>query len=270
MPATNESPPASTWWRRWQPLANHLVDLVYPHRCFGCSGWFEPPAANAGPAHLERWLCPGCIDTLPLIQSATCQVCGEPYDGDLEHAFRCWNCHGRPFAFEFAHSAYQAEGIVREVVHRFKYQGHYELRGLLTSLLAHTLESPRLAPEPLHQWLLVPVPLHRWRQMTRTYNQAWELCRELSHRTGIPAVNPLRRNRRTPPQAGLDRNRRLANLQGAFSLRSAPAPRALLRGRSILLVDDVLTTGSTCHECARILRDEGGAEKVVVITVARG
>jgi len=265
-------PPINHWWLRWSRLAGQALNIVYPPRCFGCGGLFESAGKDGSGPSLRRWLCGGCIEDLPLIQSAACQVCGEPFDGDLEHAFRCWNCEGRPFAFEFAHSAYQADGLVRDLVHNFKYQGRYQLRGLMANLLEQALATPRLAEQTLQDWLLVPVPLHRWRQMARSYNQAWELCLELTQQTGIPAANPLRRTRRTPPQAGLDRNRRIANLQGAFTLHpSALDPRTpTLQGRSVLLVDDVLTTGSTCHECARVLREEGGVEKVVVITVARG
>lgn len=265
-------PPLSPWQQRWRHLVGGICDLVYPPRCFGCGGLFESITSSEAAPNLRRWLCGGCIEELPFIHSACCQVCGEPYDGDLEHAFRCWNCGGRPFAFDYAHSAHLANGLVRDFVHRFKYQGHYQLRGLMACLLERALATPRLLDEPLHDWLLVPVPLHQSRQMARTYNQSWELCIELARRTGIPAANPLRRTRRTPPQAGLDRSRRMANLQGAFALHpSATSPRAQsLAGRSILLVDDVLTTGSTCHECAQVLREEGKVEKVVVITVARG
>lgn len=260
--------PPSPWRQRWAQLVGRLFEVVYPHRCFGCGGLFDG-AAEAG---LRRWLCGGCIEDLPRIHSAACQVCGEPYDGDLEHAFRCWNCEGRPFAFEYAHSAYLADGLVRDLVHRFKYQGQYQLRGLMANLLEQALTTPRLLEEPLQEWVMVPVPLHRTRQVDRSYNQAWELCLELAKRTGIPTANSLRRIRRTPPQAGLDRSRRMANLQGAFDLhpKAVPSGTRSLRGRSVLLVDDVLTTGSTCHECARVLREEGEVEKVVVITVARG
>jgi len=241
------------------------LNLVFPRRCFGC----ETPMPGVDPPlpGLETWLCRACQDTLPIIEPPLCSLCGEPFSGDLRHDFCCWNCDGRAFEFEFAVSGFMAEGLVREFIHGFKYERHYELRGLLAVMASRALRNPRfdglLNPE---DWVLVPVPLHPWRQMMRGYNQSWEVCLELSRLTGIPAQPALRRLRRTLSQAGLDRARRLKNLRGAFAM----APEHDVGGRKVLLVDDVLTTGSTCHECARTLRRDGGAEKVVVITVARG
>ncbi len=251
--------------------ARPVLDGLYPRVCFGCHLPLNGPEPTNRLA-LDIWLCHACQDKLPVIEPPICGVCGEPFSGALPHAFRCWNCEGRKLAFDFATSACRAEGLVREQIHAFKYQGRHELRGLLAALLRRALDDPRLAGQDLSSWLLVPVPLHPWREMMREYNQSWELCLELSRAAGIPAANVLRRVRRTASQAGLDRARRLRNLRGAFALRRpVPWRRAPdLAGRSILLVDDVLTTGSTCHECARVLRREGGVEKVVVITAARG
>jgi ComF family protein len=122
----------------------------------------------------------------------------------------------------------------------------------------------------------VPVPLHPEREADREFNQSWELCVRLGQFTGIPAAQVLERILPTVKQANLNRRQRQENLRGAFRLRPPrwwhwylPRPPDL-HGRKILLVDDVLTTGSTTSECARVLKKDGGAEKVVVITVARG
>ena len=271
----NLSPPGPPRSRPWfQRGTDQVLDLLYPRLCFGCDVPLATPASPvaSSSATLDPWLCRACQDALPVIEPPVCRVCGEPYSGALEHAFECWNCQDRDLAFDFAISAHRAEGHVRDWIHQFKYDHRHELRSLLARLLQRTLLDERLAHLDPADWLLVPVPLHPWREMTREYNQSWELCHELSRLTGIPAVNALRRVRRTASQAGLDRARRLRNLRGAFALRRPwpwenPPP---LAGRRILLVDDVLTTGSTCHECARILLREGRAEKVVVITAARG
>jgi len=213
-----------------------------------------------------------CADDLPFIEPPYCMVCGETYDGAFSGGFRCMNCKGRRLEFEFAVAACRAEGAVRELVHQFKYERRLHLRGTLAALLLRTLHEPRLAGENLADWLLVPVPLHRGRERDREFNQSRELCRRLSELTGIPAFDALVRTRETDTQAHLDRDERLKNLRGAFALRK-PRPwqeKTVLQGRRILLVDDVFTTGATTSECARVLRHEGGAEKVVVITVARG
>lgn len=248
-----------------QRSGRKALDLVFPRRCFGC----EAPLVDDEPPQpgLDTWLCHACQDSLSLIDPPLCATCGEPFSGALKHDFTCWNCDGRAFDFEFAVSGFMAMGLVRDLIHGFKYEQKYELRGLLAVMVNRALKDERLQRQVTpSDWLLVPVPLHPWRQLVRGYNQSWEICLELSRITGIPAQSALRRLRRTAAQAGLDRARRLKNLRGAFSL----AAHHDVRGRNVLLLDDVLTTGSTCHECARTLRREGGAEKVVVITVARG
>jgi ComF family protein len=109
---------------------------------------------------------------------------------------------------------------------------------------------------------LVPVPLHRWRQGRRGFNQAVELCRPLAKASGLPLLRPVRRIRATGAQTGLDRAARRRNLRAAFR---ASAP---LRCRYPLIVDDVMTTGETCRQLAKVLL-AAGAERVGVVTVAR-
>jgi len=207
-----------------------------------------------------------------MVEPPYCRVCGEVYDGAFTNEFRCANCSGRKLEFDFAVAACSAEEAVRELVHQFKYERRLHLRGALAKLLLRTLDEPRLAQENLADWLLVPVPLHRSRELDREFNQSWELSLRLAQLTGIPAANALARIRETDSQANLDRDERLRNLRGAFALRKPRFWEKIChtQGRRILLVDDVFTTGATTSECARILRREGGAEKVVVITVARG
>jgi competence protein ComFC len=258
-------PPAESRLQRvLQPAWSAFVDLIYPRLCCVC----HVPLGQGAPA----WFCRACEEALPLVEPPYCKVCGEVYDGAFTNEFRCMNCDGRKLAFDFAVAACRAEEAVRELVHQFKYDRRLQLRGALALLLLRTLHEPRLAQENLADWLLVPVPLHRSREMDREFNQSWELCLRLAQLTGIPAANALARIRETDAQANLDRDERLRNLRGAFAMRQ---PRfweeiSSTQGRRILLVDDVFTTGATTSECARVLRREGGAEKVVVITVARG
>lgn len=241
--------------------ASALLDLVYPRRCEMCATVLEADRPDAA-----RWLCDACLTALPRIQAPYCEICGEPYEGAVTDEFRCGNCADLKLHFDFAISAFRADGAVRELVHRFKYNHRLDLRGLLGCLLAQALQDERFATAG--PWLIVPVPLHSARERQRQFNQAWELCLQLSRATGWPAQRVLKRPRPTPAQAALTRQQRLENLRKAFMLSASDAPS--LKGRHVLLVDDVLTTGSTTSECARVLRRDGGAEKVVVITVARG
>lgn len=253
-------PPAPTRAQRLlRPAWRALADLVYPRLCCVC----QAPLRSGG----ADWFCRACAAALPLVREPYCMVCGEVYDGAFSNEFRCMNCGDRRLEFDFAVAACRAEAVARELVHQFKYERRLHLRGALALLLLRVLQEPRLARENLADWLLVPVPLHRSRERDREFNQSWELCLWLARTTGIPAANALARVRETAAQANLDRDERLQNLRGAFALRQPPAG---LQGRRILLVDDVFTTGATTSECARVLRRDGGAEKVVVITVARG
>ena len=111
---------------------------------------------------------------------------------------------------------------------------------------------------------IVPLPLHWWKRMQRGFNQSELLSRELSLRTGIPMLPLVRRRRATPAQAGLTSAQRRQNMRGAFEVRNP----SQVDGRTLLLIDDVMTTGSTVNACAKALKSAGAA-RVCVLTVAR-
>ncbi len=239
--------------------------LVFTDHCALC----HTPGGGENTDRLQ--LCDVCRDRLPRLEAPFCQVCGQWFVGEIPHLFRCGNCAGRRFAFEFARAPFQARRELRELVHRFKYGGQLWLAPTLGGLLADALRGPRadprLAAEP--EWLLVPVPLHARRLREREFNQAEELARHLAHATGLPLAPVLRRRRYTTVQASLDRARRLHNLRGAFTLHQGRTATRV-HGRAVLLIDDVFTTGATTQECAHILKTDGGARRVVVLTLARG
>ena len=245
----------SPWWRS-------LLDLVYPRACRIC----KLPLSEG-----REWTCQACEDDLVVTEAPYCELCGEPFEGAITRSFRCSNCVDRELSFEFAFAQYRAEGQIRDLIHRFKYNGELSLRGTLGDFLARALDEPRLANEDLGQWFVVPVPLHHSRRRERGFNQAWDLCRQLSSLRGIKSCDPIRRTRDTGHQADLTRAQRLANLKNAFEIkRSFRGPNSRLRGSKVLLVDDVFTTGATTDACAKVLRRDAGVEKVVVIAVARG
>ena len=153
--------------------------------------------------------------------------------------------------------------MVREFVHRFKYDRHFYLRHPLTDWLAETLDDERIRAQPIDA--LVPVPLHSARFREREFNQADVLAELLAARTGTPLLRALDRIRYTTTQTRLDRHERMENLRNAFRVRHTSA----VQNRHLVLVDDIFTTGSTVDECARVLR-AAGAASVRVVTVARG
>jgi competence protein ComFC len=252
--------------KRWGTAG---LDLLYPRVCHGCDLTLPFDAPREG---LGAWFCGECEEALPRIEAPYCMLCAEAYDGAVSTTFRCENCAGRDLAFDFAFAGFRSEGPVRELIHRFKYERRYELRGVLSVLLKETLNESRLVGENLADWVLTPVPLHPSRQSEREFNQSWELCCELSGATSIPAKQALIRVRDTEHQARMNRRERLANLRKAFAPDPGRwgSPAAVWRGKKVLLVDDVVTTGTTTHECAKVLVQQMGVQKVVVIAIARG
>lgn len=157
----------------------------------------------------------------------------------------------------------QSCGIVRDLIHRFKYGGEVWVGALLADFLTQGLRDPRLKGRSFDA--VVPVPLHPLRRREREFNQAEVLGRELARKNNLAFCEALERLRYTVTQTHFDRRRRMQNLRDAFGLRR----NAPVQGKDLLLVDDVLTTGSTLDECARVLL-AAGARSVRALTVARG
>jgi competence protein ComFC len=233
--------------------AHAFLSLLYPPCCEGCGAGVEPP----------RYLCDGCAAGAVRIEAPFCEVCSEPFRGAITGQFTCGNCANRHFHFNYAVATYRSEGIVRDFIHRFKYFREFRLRHQLAAWAAEGLQDARIraqAPDAL-----VPVPLFRARQRDREFNQAAELARLIGKEAGIPLCDALLRIRNTTTQVGHDRKKRMENLRNAFAMRHSMD----VRDRHLILIDDVLTTGSTLDECASVLV-KAGAASVRAITVARG
>jgi competence protein ComFC len=234
-------------------IGEAALALLYPPHCAACH------ADTAAGVHL----CAECARRVRRIEAPFCARCSEPFDGAIARTFTCSNCADRRLHFDAAVSGYLSRGVVREFIHRFKYERHYYLRHQLADWLAAVLEDERI--RECRADFLVPVPLHAARFREREFNQAEVLARLLSARSGIPLLPCLQRTRYTTTQTRLDRQERMENLRGAFTVRQ----NSIVRGSHLILVDDVLTTGSTVDECARVLR-QSGAASIRVVTVARG
>jgi ComF family protein len=238
--------------RPWRELGSRLADVVFPRLCLGC----------ALPLLGERdgELCRRCARETDFLGGAKCARCGRPFAVPQAADHLCGECLLRQPAFDLARAAAGHDGPVATAVRGFKYNRRLSLGPGLSRLLAAVIDDLDAAGD-----LVVPVPLHPRRQRQRGFNQAWLLARRAARRLGLPAEGDwLRRIRFTPPQVGLVRAEREANVRGAFSL----APRANFAGRRVILVDDVLTTGATVDACARVLK-KAGAEAVTVVTVTR-
>jgi ComF family protein len=190
-----------------------------------------------------------------------CERCGLPFETNapLHGGLACALCRADPPAFDAARSGGIFDGDYRRLIHFLKYDG---MRPLARPLAAWTAE---VLPELGDVDLLLPVPLHWSRRVKRGFNQAELFAKELSKITGVPADGrALRRTRPTPSQAGLSRRQRRENLRGVFEVKDA----VRVRGRSVAVIDDVMTTGTTVAACAQVLK-KAGAGRVTALTAAR-
>ncbi|WP_236021601.1 ComF family protein [Geomesophilobacter sediminis] len=231
-----------------------LLDLLFPPLCHACKG-FIPDRRSIN-------ICDACLADVSFVVSPYCPVCGIPYpmDGGLDHL--CGACSNDP-PFDACRSAALLDGPVQELIHRFKYSGQVHLAVPLGRLVAECLKSFYVQAQPE---VILPVPLHRKRLRQRGYNQSQMLGKVIGKVWGIPVLpTNLRRVRWTDPQTGMSAGERRTNVAGAFEVRNP----AQLKGKRVLLVDDVLTTGSTVRACAAALYS-AEVEAVFVATVARG
>ncbi len=171
---------------------------------------------------------------------------------------KCPRC-GEKLAFDRTRGAFLYEGIVREIISLFKYQGQRKLSDFLATYLLEPLS------ELGNPDLLVPVPLHPVKRRSRGFSQTELLARSLSKLTGIPVRTPLIRVKNTRPQVKLAMRERKINVKGAFVLKA----KEEVKGKKVLLIDDVMTTGHTLSEAARTLK-RAGAISVFGLVVAIG
>ena len=230
-------------------LVEPVLAVVFPARCAACGDPLDEPGRGS--------LCESCWARLPRHAVRPC-ACGFPVP---RHGERCGRCRRGLSPLSRGASLGPWEGPLRTAVAELKYRGRRRIAGRLAALL---LERPEVE-ELLQGAALVPVPLHPRRRAERGYNQAELLARALAARSAAALAPALViRRRDTPRQTGLSAALRRRNVRGAFAV---PRPERV-RGRILVLVDDVYTTGATLRACAEALRRAGAAE-VRVLTLAR-
>src|SRR5256886_17331045 len=187
-------------------LLEAAVSLLYPPVCALCGG-----KTRAG-----EYLCERCEAKAIRIVAPFCQQCSEPFEGAIATAFTCANCAHRTIYFDAAVAAYRGRGIVRQIIHEFKYGRQVHLRHLVARWLCAAFDDERLRGRQFD--IIVPVPLHSTRQRERGFNQASLLAELLSARISIPCKPMLKRVRNTPTQTPLDRAERMETLHNTFPL----------------------------------------------------
>jgi ComF family protein len=226
-----------------------LADLALPPRCPGCG---EITAA-------DHRFCARCWASLRFLGPPWCAGCQLPFPFDRGEDALCAECLADPPPHDGVRAAVAYGEVAREVALKLKYSG----RLACAATMARAME--RLMPTGAE--LLVPVPLHRWRIWSRGFNQAALIADALARATGIPAdAELLRRVKATPVLRGLGPSGRAKAVAGAFALSRDAKPK--LTGKTVILVDDIHTSGATGAACARLLK-RGGASKVILLCWAR-
>ncbi len=229
--------------------SKYILERIYPGRCLLCAADLQHPGDSAA-------LCPDCHAELPRNKHA-CPGCALPVTGGTTAV--CGGCQRHPPHFDRAIAAFSYLSPLDHLLGRFKHAGNLTHGRLLAELLAGHLE--RVGP-PLPE-VILPTPIHPARLRLRGFAQCTELARHLSKKMGIPwDGEALTKQRPTPPQQGLDRAARRRNVRGSFACtRDLP-------WRHVAVVDDVITTGSTADEMARVLR-RAGVHEISIWAVAR-
>lgn len=234
--------------RKW--LAG-VSDLLFPPFCPVCGRRLLP--AGRGP-------CPLCLQDISLVGSPLCTVCGREMADSTVGDHHCGRCLRRSPLYSSARSVAHYQDPVSSLLHRLKYQGDTSVLPALREIIR--LRGPWMLRE---RERVIPVPLHLTRLRRRGFNQALILANLFfAERKDSILIDTLIRKRHTTSQTGLDGKERRRNLHQAFAVRFPER----VRGRMIVLVDDVFTTGTTVSECSRTLLG-AGAEDVRVVTLAR-
>lgn len=230
-------------------ILHHFLNLLYPRHCPVCHKILKDQ---------KRLICPACAGKLQAIRSPYCLKCGRPVKEEEEC---CADCRKRSHVFTEGRGIFLYDEKMKESLMRYKYHGHREYGDFYAAAMC------RYARKDILRWapdVIVPIPLHRKKQRQRGFNQAEYLAERISTFYGIPAAcRLLKKTKATRSQKKLSASERRSNLKGAFYAEGE------LHGKTVLLIDDVYTTGSTMDAAAECLREKG-AGKIYFLTVCIG
>ena len=229
-------------------LLNKFLDLLSPDdiKCIVCDAELSQDSRYG--------MCKSCLDKLPKINKA-CNKCGREIFDDGKY---CFDCKEDGFAFDKVYSCLNYEDYVTKLVYNLKYGGGKYLAKYMARVIADKIKEEKISFD-----ILTYVPLNEKRESERGFNQAKLIADEAAKELSCASQNLLTRIRNTPYQASLNREERLTNLKDAFEI----VDKKLIKGKTILIIDDIFTTGTTLNECSKILK-KAGAKCVIGITFA--
>lgn len=237
-------------------LVQQLFSNLFPSRCLLCG---QTLCRQASDGHVE--LCPDCIRVLPY-NDCCCLACALPLAEEVGRTALCGRCIKKAPAFDYAYSLFRYEEHVIKLVHQLKFTDKLSYAATLGEMLCTMLQAKTSITKHRPDCLL-PVPLHDARLRQRGFNQSIEIARILSRELQLPIeYDAVRRQRKTASQTGLNAQQRRKNISGAFRVVTE------INRKHVLIIDDVITTGSTVNELARLLKKHK-VERVGVLSIAR-
>ena len=231
-----------------------ITDVIFPPRCLGCAEILLQQSLQT--------FCPACNEKIKFITGSLCPICGMAFFDSPAPDHLCGNClESKPY-FSLARAVASYETLILDAIHQFKYGRNISTGAVLASFMAE-FNFPDF--DFTDYSLIIPVPLHIRRLRERGFNQALILAKPIGKKYRIPVnFSLLKRRKFTLTQTGLDKKEREKNMKGAFTV----IDNAKIKGKNIILIDDVYTTGATINQCTKTLI-QAGAGKVAVLTLAR-
>lgn len=225
-------------------LLSSFLDMIFPPKCTFCD------------SISKEAVCPECAEMVKFISPPFCTICGIPFKSDAVKSHTCGDCMKKKRHFSWARGVLLYNDATSKAIHKFKYGKDTTFSMALGTIIS---EHPDIKGFDL----ILPVPLHIQRLKERGFNQSLLLARHVGKVHGIPVdFDALKRTRWTEPQVNLKGRERKINVKGAFEVVKD------VRGKRVLLVDDVYTTGATVSECSKVLK-KSGVKDVCVLTLAR-
>lgn len=227
----------------------NIANFILPHRCVSCS-------------ELTEWgdgLCSSCFAKLNFISSPYCQICGFPFEFEMEEKYECGKCIANPPKYTLARSLFNFDSYSKKLIHGFKYNDQTSNAKLFSKLLYSRYKQDFDDVD-----FIAPVPMNRFKRIFRNYNPPQILGEQLAKRFNKAQIPDLLiKSKWTKPQTRLSQNQRKKNLVGSLHFNK----KYNIKDKIILLVDDVRTTGVTSNSCSSILRN-AGAKSVKLLTIS--